>query len=400
MKKQEFEEKVRSKEYSLIIFGAGRWGERLSQLCELNNISVACFCDESPDHFGTEKNGFPVFSLAQCLGQFQHPIFIISPKRKEIQGEISLFLEKQEGKIEFYSITTFMQEISVLRSETVMDKIWINRFKLDRYKNKESEVLYLQSIDLMITEQCSLKCKDCGHLMQYYSSPKHRKKEEIFAYLDRIDQVFDVIGGVQILGGEPLMNQEVYEIVEYAQSKESIETVHVVTNATILPKKEKMGKFNPTKVDFVISDYENERQKIPEIRSLLGELGISCDLASSGQWIDYADIKDYQRDEENLKELYRTCNTKNTSVLSHGKLYICPRLANAHTLHAMPEEVFQYVDLMDETKEVSQLKEELKKYFYGTTYLKACNYCNGAAIPTLPKALQVKEPLQYKDYSK
>lgn len=118
----------------------------------------------------------------------------------------------------------------------------------------------------------------------------------------------------------------------------------------------------------------------------------------ANQWIDYAEIKDYQRTEEGLQEIYRTCNKKNTSVLTHGKLFICPRLANAHTLKAMPREVFEFVDLMDESKSKDTIRGEIKEYLYSTTSLKGCNYCNGAAVPTLPKAIQIKEPLTYTMY--
>lgn len=393
MSENTFENNLKHSGRPIIIFGAGRWGVRLANTCKNNGISVMCFCDNMTEK---EKVQLPIDSLEQIQTKYENPIFIVSPKSNELQMKIEDLLQK-EG-LEFYSITYFMQNIPVIRTETVMDKIWVNRFKLDRYKNAESQLLYAQSIDLMITEKCSLKCKDCGHLMQYYQKPIHRKKEDLFAYIDRVSDVFDVVGGMQILGGEPFMNPDVYDIVLYAQTKETIQTIHVVTNATILPDKEKLKQFDTTKVDFIISDYENDKQRIEEFRELFQEIGISCDFATSGKWMDYATIQPYHHTKEELIAQYKQCNTKNTFVLSYGNLYICPRIANAHTLHAMPEDVIEFVDLMDDTKTREEIKVEIKKYLYETTYLKGCNYCNGATIPSLPKAIQVKEPLSYQQY--
>lgn len=392
----DFEREIKSIEKDIIIFGAGRWGIRLAELCRDNGIKISCFCDENPDNIGAIKENLTVYSLDEIIIKYKNPIFILSPKDKEKL----LYMENimKETKAEYYSITYFMQNISNIKTKTVMDRIWVNRFKLDKYKNIDSDVLYVQSIDLMITEQCSLKCKDCGHLMQYYQNPTHRKKDDIFSYLDRIDEVFDIVGGIQILGGEPFMNKDVYDIVLYAQQKSSIETVHVVTNATILPDKERLKEFDSSKVDFVISDYENPKQRIEEVINILDEVGIACDYATSGLWIDYSQINFFDRTVEELKDVYKYCNTKNTSILSNGNLYICPRVANAHTLKAMPNEVFEFVNIMDDTKSIQGIQNEIRQYLYGTKYLKGCNYCNGADVPTIPKAIQVDKPLLYKCY--
>ena len=40
---------------------------------------------------------------------------------------------------------------------------------------------YMRSLDVMITTKCSLKCRNCSNLMQYYQDPKNTSLEKIIA---------------------------------------------------------------------------------------------------------------------------------------------------------------------------------------------------------------------------
>lgn len=36
---------------------------------------------------------------------------------------------------------------------------------------EEKDAVILNSIDFIVTERCSLRCRDCSNLMQYYKNP-------------------------------------------------------------------------------------------------------------------------------------------------------------------------------------------------------------------------------------
>ena len=50
--------------------------------------------------------------------------------------------------------------------------------------------LIVKSIDVQITEKCSLKCKDCCNLMQYYERPQDSNLEILFNIHHYIHNVF------------------------------------------------------------------------------------------------------------------------------------------------------------------------------------------------------------------
>ena len=56
-----------------------------------------------------------------------------------------------------------------------------------------NNVLKLKSIDVQITEKCSLKCKDCSNLMQYYKKPIDADFEILTKSIDKILNAVDLI---------------------------------------------------------------------------------------------------------------------------------------------------------------------------------------------------------------
>ena len=76
----------------------------------------------------------------------------------------------------------------------------------DRGSRKIKAENEIPHLDLVITECCSLKCRDCSNLMQYYQKPENLKTESIIQDLTNLLQCVRV-GELNILGGETFVNQ-------------------------------------------------------------------------------------------------------------------------------------------------------------------------------------------------
>lgn len=98
-----------------------------------------------------------------------------------------------------------------------------------------------------------------------YDRPYHidlkKLKKGFYNLLNAVDQ----IGMVRILGGEPLMNPYIDEIVEFVSRSDKVLNVHIVTNGTIVPNDRLVKNRRTIKVSFLLATMEScllKREKL------------------------------------------------------------------------------------------------------------------------------------------
>ena len=101
----------------------------------------------------------------------------------------------------FSNINIDLKKIkNVTWSETrFKQKIDLYMYSVLAHKNKERE-LKVDSIDLMLTEKCSLKCKDCSNLMQFYAKPVDEDFEIVTKSIDKFMNTVDYVREIRLLG--------------------------------------------------------------------------------------------------------------------------------------------------------------------------------------------------------
>jgi hypothetical protein len=114
----------------------------------------------------------------------------------------------------------------------------------DRMGMKEDYIkdgqLNLKTIDIQVTERCSLKCKDCSNLMQYYERPQNSELNVLFKSIEKIMACIDNLDEFRVIGGDPFMNKELYKIINKLVIYEKCKKIVVYTNAKIVPKNENL----------------------------------------------------------------------------------------------------------------------------------------------------------------
>ena len=165
-----FEKSDLKRDQKVLIYGAGRYGELAYWGLKQLGIDVNFFIDEY--RAGDEMLGIPVISPIE-MTEYTNDIILLASYNYFAE---MYYLAKESGAKYIYDILNLLvmeYDESVL-SEYLQDE----KHNYMKYKNVVENMLQnklvINHCEIVLTECCSLKCKDCANLMQYYKKPEHR----------------------------------------------------------------------------------------------------------------------------------------------------------------------------------------------------------------------------------
>ncbi len=397
-------EKLSSNSDINILYGAGDIGELTKFALDELKINVNYFCDSNKDKTGTKYFNVTVLSPEELYKLDKNVnIFIANNYISHLKKNL---LEKNFKNI--YDCNELLQNTNF-----PLDKKYLNLHpqNIDRriafYKNmclKDNYLsngkLILKSIDIQITERCSLKCSNCSNLMQYYKNPKHSEMDLMFESIERFMNSIDEIYEFRILGGDPFMHKELYKVVNKLKLYSKVHKIVVYTNGRIIPKGENLECLKDKRVIVDCTNYGEVSNKHDEIVKVLEANNVSYATFLTEKWQDCGRILPFQdRTEKENEHLFNNCCNSDLISLLHGKLYRCPFSANAVNIKAIPDVKDDFVDLLDKSLSIDELRDKIKYLTFDKKFLTACSYCNGRDYRTapIPAAEQSKKPLDFKE---
>lgn len=382
----------------VVIFGAGVVGEALFHTCREVGIEPACFCDNNSNKAGKTLCGIPILHTPEIVARCARPVFLIAA------ADIQDVVEQLEsmGMKEWFKASQLLKDFRVERYPLSVDPEFAE-YVISTCVNchqafGSQDTLFLRSVDLVITEKCTLRCRDCSNLMQYYATPRNFSAESVQASLEVLCGAIHSINEVRIIGGEPLVSPLFTRVVRHALDLPQIRKVIIYTNGTICPPEAELAPLRSPKLLFLITHYERLSRKTQELFRRLNDLGIESVARDARGWTDCALIEQHGRTVEENLGLFQLCCAKNLLTILDGVLYRCPFAANATNLQAIPAESSDVVRLMDEMgerKDQDQVRRQILGLLSRKAPLAACDYCLGRpyGAPEIPPAVQTARPL-------
>ncbi len=394
---------IKKQKLPLVIFGAGIVGEVMYNACKDAGIEVQCFCDNNANKANTLKCGIEVAHTPSLKKKLGNAVFLISSADiKEVTSQLDRLGFRKWHDCGFllkgFDLSKHEYSAPLDFAEYAVSTCILCH---DSYLNPEK--LFMRSVDIIITERCSLKCKDCSNLMQYYMKPSDCSTDDIMKTIDQFLVLVDEVNEFRIIGGEPFMNKEWPEIIEKLNGEKKVRKVVIYTNGTISPSVDNLDCLSNKKVLVLITDYGKLSRNIAKMSGLFDRNGIAYYVQKAHGWTNCSSITPHQRAVEEQCRVFEECCARNTYTLSDGKLFRCPFAANAARLHALPDFKGDYVSLGLRRGTENALKSKklkIRVFIYDKSYLDSCEYCNGRVFgaPEIAPAIQTKQPIGYKVY--
>lgn len=366
--------------------GAGRW---LWRSLRLTGIDVEAFIDTDVKKI-TENFGFQTIGIIESQVKVKKDDLIIIGA-VDIHEVLTVKDQTDLKDIYWMSLGEFAREnleSGALAKPEEFDEYTVGVVMDCHSRLLDPSDLFLRSVDIMITEKCSLKCQDCANLMQYYEKPKDVKVDEIMASIRWLLNSVDGVYEFRLIGGEPFMNKLIYEIIEKILSFDGFEKLVIYTNGMIPLKENYRDLMTEEKIIFSVTDYGALAKNTNRFVQQLEEWGCTYRVHPPEHWTDSGRIKKQNRTAADNQKLFDECCGKNLWTLSDRGFGRCPFAINAAHLGA--------IDFGCDSVVAVGENEKLNGYIQNNEFLTACDLCNGRSFssPQIVPAIQTKIPLK------
>ena len=407
----------------IVILGAGLICEIFTNFLKSINVEVKFIIDSNKIFQNKKLNDIKIVYVDQLENLDKDTNIFIS--HRYIDSATKVLKDKnfnniyscrnllsEPNRAKFYPVNSNKDQI--INNENSITYDYTAEIKTERLLNYYVQIvdksdfirdnrLHIKSIDVQVSEKCSLKCADCCNLMQYYQKPKDIETNVLLKSIEKFMMCVDSLDEFRVLGGDPFMNKDLHKIINKLITYDQCEKIIVYTNARFLPKGPNLEILKHNKIILEITDYgEKDSLAASKFVEIAKKENINFEHSLVSTWDDSGKIMPYSnKSEENLKKLFSDCCQQDLISLLHGKLYRCPFSANASNLKAIPENKKDEVNLLDENLSINELRDQVKNLVYDKEYLTACSYCKGRTYYSekIKAATQTKKPLEYKEFN-
>ncbi len=189
----------------------------------------------------------------------------------------------------------------------------------------EDTMPVLPYLEYQVADQCNLNCKACMHFSNIVKTAKFPSIEDFSDSLSAIMKKFRSIQTLRLMGGEPLLNDELDRFIVAARMIAPDADIRVVTNGLLVTEMttELIATIKQNHAILDISQYPPIRKRLNEIIRFLDDHGIVYII---GEPISefMVRLSDGSTDPEDV--FYGNCLSNMCTFLRNVRLYVCPHI--------------------------------------------------------------------------
>jgi organic radical activating enzyme len=259
----------------------------------------------------------------------------------------------------------------------------MEQFLTEWFWNYKKKVC-LMEVHSTITSRCTLKCKHCNMFMPYYKEHVDYTAKDILEDLELLFRHVDYIVAYEILGGEPLINGELADMIRQIGDRygNRIGNIGIITNGTLLPDEQLIEISKKYNVKYDFSDYTDivdYKKRFDAAVKIVSDAGLRYSVNRSLRWCDFGfPVNNRMYDFDKVREHMLSCGPI-FHGLNDGKYYYCHVSWSADKAKLLKNVSDDYIDLRT-LDDDDRAKEAILEHSNGNMakgFVKLCKICGG-----------------------
>lgn len=365
------------KDDKIYLWGAGKVGTVVAHVLEQGGYNILGFVDIDSNKVGTKVYGYDVISPDEYYAKNQGTKTIVSCAFPSV----ITFLE---GKgIKAYSPHELLLTVDFENYHGELTPEFLSRLVDNAIRNYAmffNKGRVIERLLLVVTEKCTLKCKNCDAYMPYHHHPKQSDFEDVVKNYNTVLDVCGYIDNVDILGGEPLLYPELDRVIDYLIKDRRCGKISIISNGTLIPKDKVLAQLKNDKCVFRISDYGILSKNKDSIISVLEKENIKYEITNYQYWDEIPRIEYKDESDEQLNLKFATCTANSLYVKANIACY-CTFLAGLYNIRKSNDMFPNFDSNIVYLDQGEKSKKDLKEYIanlHSRKAIEACKYCPGA----------------------
>jgi hypothetical protein len=346
---------------SVVICGFGEYGKILYDILSANGMSVTAFIDNAIEKWNIQYNSINVIPAFKANQIEKLTDYFIIPGTYSTKIIEDIYYQLRTLNISKDKICVAPMEM--LKNEWYNDDCEMGGIKI--YK----EWCALPYLEFPVALHCNQQCAACLHFSplsekHFYDTKKFKKD------IAQLKELVSHIETIRVMGGEPLLNPDLNQILDFTRNIYPYSTIVLVSNGILIKRmpKELIETIVNTNTIVKISLYPSIYQEAESIYDFLNENNIRYskpDIITFFKKGLYADKRENPYF-PNKPEMCRCLN------MFEGKLSVCPMAMYVGILNqkfgtSFPENGYWKIESV--LKDMDKFKENLKKA------VDLCEYC-------------------------
>lgn len=356
----------------IAIFTAGNAGKKIYQLVKsIEDVEVVCFVDNNANLYAKLLEEIPIVSpykLKKIMSEESVDCLLVPSDRMISYGLKEYTAQLDELEIDRYKI---VPSYMIRKTDIVDDDI--EKIKILIYEGEYKKINQLQHLQFHVIDNCNLNCKRCQHFSNIASKESYADFKSLERDFKRLEELFDDINTIAMLGGEPLLNPELSKYCYMIRKYFPNARIEIITNGLLIRKMEDelMEAIRENNVLVNISYYPVLKNYIEDIVRFLAQNNIRYIVGSEIKYFSKRLLD--KKSSLEAEEVFKTCRDASCTTLRNGKLYPCYLPATIHLFNDKFKKNIgcdnSSIDIYDVSVSGVEIVERLKRKF------DICSYC-------------------------